>query len=418
MELRPASIEFAPEIFAFLKRNPSENGFENGYEDLNYESFFAYGIASMIAQSKGESLKPGYVPQTHCFLFDGRKVIGYFKVRHCLTRALRGYAGHIGFMIDRDHRGKGYAKIGLSMALDYLRSLPDFDDEYILLDCNKDNLPSFFTQLSCGGVLYKVDDHVAHFLFKGKEEIFLDPPVLSFEPLDESKTAGDKSKLLPGKMIVCFFEEAIEKMKENAQIEPILTLKGENSLTIYHVKGTDVCLMPGRIGGAACAGFAEEAISCGVNRILFLGGCGVLKDIPVGTFLVVKEALRQEGFSYSYLPSGLRAKANKAMMKHMESKLEELGYPYEEVTTWTTDAFYRESTPMIEKMKELGADTVEMEQAGMIALAMYRGIDYGALLYSGDDLSKEEYDKRGWNHRLETRRQMIDVALKILEDLA
>ena len=51
---------------------------------------------------------------------------------------------------------------------------------------------------------------------------------------------------------------------------------------------------------------------------------------------------------------------------------------------WTTDALFRETTDRIAQRKADGAKIVEMEQAGCIAVAQYRGFDYGALIYGGD----------------------------------
>ena len=57
-----------------------------------------------------------------------------------------------------------------------------------------------------------------------------------------------------------------------------------------------------------------------------------------------------------------------------------------------------------------------MEQAGLIAMTTYRAIEYGALLYAGDDLSKEEYDKRGWSDRKDVRRGMVDILIETMKN--
>ena len=348
MELIEACKEYAPEIFAFLKRNHSENGFENGFEDWNYESFFAYGIASMINDSLGVGLKPGHVPQTHCFLVEEKEIIGYFKIRHALTPALRASgAGHIGYIIDKGHRGHGYAKIGLRLSLEKLKAMPDFDDEYILLGCKDWNIASLKTQLACGGKLFKVENGENYVMFPLEEAG--SAPILDFKPESNSYTSMDvRMKTLPSKMVICFFAEVIKAMLEEGIIEPLLVLHGELDVPVYHVKGTDICLLPGIVGGAATGGYAEECIQQGVNKILFAGGAGTLLENPVGALFVVEEAIRDEGYSYHYLPAGIKAKANRGVMKRIEQTLKEKGIPSRRGLTWTTDAFYRESKEMVD----------------------------------------------------------------------
>ena len=416
MELIEASKEFAPEIFAFLKKNHSENGFENGFEDWNYESFFAYGIASMINESLGIGLKPGHVAQTHCFLVEGKEVIGYFKIRHSLTPALRASAaGHIGYMIDRDHRGHGYAKVGLRLAIEKLKAMPDFDDEFILLGCRETNIASLKTQLACGGRLFKVENGENFVMFPLEEDEAA--PILDFKPESNSFTTMDTREThLPSKMIICFFADVIKSLLEEGSIEFLLTLHGETDVPIYHFKGTDVCLMPGIVGGPATGGYAEECIQQGVKKILFAGGAGTLLDNPVGALFVEEEAIRDEGYSYHYLPPLIKAKANRSVMKRIEKTLEEKGIPSKRCRSWTTDAFYRESKEIVALRKSQGAELVEMEQAGLIAMTTYRAVEYGALLYAGDDLSKDEYDKRLWNKRTDIRRGMVDLLLETMKN--
>lgn len=44
-------------------------------------------------------------------------------------------------------------------------------------------------------------------------------------------------------------------------------------------------------------------------------------------------------------------------------------------------------------MKDESAKIVEMEQAGCVAIAQYRGFDYVALIY-GADVSQDEWSNR------------------------
>ncbi|MCR5115479.1 MAG: GNAT family N-acetyltransferase, partial [Bacteroidales bacterium] len=45
-------------------------------------------------------------------------IVGQFRIRHYLNEALRTGAGHIGYFIAKEFRGKGYATEGLRQTLE------------------------------------------------------------------------------------------------------------------------------------------------------------------------------------------------------------------------------------------------------------------------------------------------------------
>lgn len=57
--------------------------------------------------------------------------------------------------------------------------------------------------------------------------------------------------------------------------------------------------------------------------------------------------------------------------------------------------------------KEEGCLTVEMESAGMMAVAQFRGVVLGQVLYGGDDLSCLEWDERSWQSRTAIREKLF-----------
>jgi len=51
-----------------------------------------------------------------------------------------------------------------------------------------------------------------------------------------------------------------------------------------------------------------------------------------------------------------------------------------------------------------------MEAAGFLAVAQYRHVLLGQILYGGDDLSGETWDNRGWHSRGEIRENLFWLA--------
>lgn len=156
------------------------------------------------------------------------------------------------------------------------------------------------------------------------------------------------------------------------------------------------------------AGLLEETIAFGCRKFIACGGCGVLeKDITAGNLIVVSGAIRDEGVSHHYLPLDREVTANEVAVNLLVKILSKRGVPYRLGKTWTTDAPYRETPNKIAKRKEDGCLTVEMESAGMLAVAQFRDVILGQVLYGGDDLSGSEWDNCAGQSRDEIRESLF-----------
>jgi uridine phosphorylase len=101
----------------------------------------------------------------------------------------------------------------------------------------------------------------------------------------------------------------------------------------------------------------------------------------------------------------------------MEATLRTRGIPYRVGKTWTTDGPYRETRDKIAMRREEGCIVVEMEAAGLMAVAQYRGAILGQVLYGGDDLSGGEWDHRDWQTREDVREQLFWLAAEACLEL-
>ncbi|MBQ0168031.1 MAG: nucleoside phosphorylase [Treponema sp.] len=238
-------------------------------------------------------------------------------------------------------------------------------------------------------------------------------PVAKINP--ENLTCGEKWPA--DKLIITFFSEALNKLLEEKRIEVFTHIGGENPFDIYRfVDAPDILILLGQIGCPACAGNLDAFQAFGIKKVMFCGGGGVLdRSIKVGEFLVVEGAIRDEGFSYHYLPPARVVNANPAVVKRITGYLDEKGFTYLTGLCWTTDAMLRETADRIELRKSEGAKIVEMEQAGCLAVAQFRGFDYGAIIYGGDDVAGDEWDDRGWGHRYGIRFNLIMLCKELVK---
>ena len=60
----------------------------------------------MISYEHPVNMPDWFVPETYYYLWDEGRLVGEFRIRHHLTEALKSGAGHIGYSIRRDERGK------------------------------------------------------------------------------------------------------------------------------------------------------------------------------------------------------------------------------------------------------------------------------------------------------------------------
>ena len=194
---------------------------------------------------------------------------------------------------------------------------------------------------------------------------------------------------------------------------------------VYEVKYKEkrFALYKARLGAPACVGSFEDLIPMGAKRIILLGNCGVLdKSIEDCGIIIPTKAIRDEGTSYHYAPPSDYIDVNKKYIPEFIEVLNACGYPYVTGTTWTTDAFYRETRSKVNRRKEMGAICVEMECAAMQAMCDYRGVEFFEFLYAGDNLDLSPWDPRSLSgtSRLEDKEKIamlaFELAVKIEEE--
>ena len=109
-------------------------------------------------------------------------------------------------------------------------------------------------------------------------------------------------------------------------------------------------------------------------------------------------------------PADRKAVPAAAAVEAIVATLEDHGVPHVAGATWTTDALYRETRGKLERRVAAGCLTVEMEAAAFFAVAAFRNVTFGQLLYAGDDLSGATWDERGWDEHTDGRERLFRLA--------
>jgi len=243
-------------------------------------------------------------------------------------------------------------------------------------------------------------------------------PILEFDDNKEAiinpgTWAGEPFKT--NKLVITFFPEVIEKLAAEGRIVPERRIGGENPILLYRFADENILITLGAVGCPSCAGNLDLFHAMGISSVMFCGGGGVLdKNIEVGQILVVDGAIRDEGFSYHYIEPSRYIYTEPEVTEKIIRYLEAHSISYIRGLTWTTDAVFRETKDKVKQRKAEGAKIVEMEQAGCIAVAQYRGFSYGALIYGGDDVSSKEWSDRGWRSRDGIRFDLVTLCKKLV----
>lgn len=243
-------------------------------------------------------------------------------------------------------------------------------------------------------------------------------PILEFDPTPIAiiEPSNILPKLdIPEHCVLCFFNDVIKALHAAGELilRPDIHLSSEIGINpVYQLKGSELLVVHPGVGAPLAVGFLEELIAYGCSRFIACGGAGVLvQDVAVGEVFVPDEAVRDEGASYHYLPASRTVAAHSAALQAIDQVLNQHNIPHRVGKTWTTDGLYRETAQKMANRLAEGCLTVEMESAAFFAVAQFRQIIFGQLLYGGDDLSGDQWDSRDWHKAKGAREKLFRLAV-------
>ncbi|MCR5724073.1 MAG: GNAT family N-acetyltransferase [Treponema sp.] len=152
MELRKLNTQDAYAQWEYTTALPAdENGFTNPYTGISYDEYIEKALPTLLSHEHPVDMPDWFVPETYYYLWDGDCLVGEFRIRHHLTEVLKNGAGHIGYSIRKDKRGKGYGTIGLKLTVQIAKNIIPEDEIYLRV--NKDNIPSQKVMLNNGAYI-------------------------------------------------------------------------------------------------------------------------------------------------------------------------------------------------------------------------------------------------------------------------
>ena len=166
LELRKMNYEDVVAQWKYVTALPAdENGFTNPYEGVSFEEYRDKVLPELMMHEHPVNMPDWFVPDTFYYLWEDGTLLGEFRIRHYLTDALKTGAGHIGYSIRKEYRGKGYGTKGLALTLELARKI--VPEEEIYLRVLKSNIPSFRVISRNGGYIAGEDD--THYFMRIKK---------------------------------------------------------------------------------------------------------------------------------------------------------------------------------------------------------------------------------------------------------
>lgn len=256
--------------------------------------------------------------------------------------------------------------------------------------------------------------------FDGEPEAIIEPGKI-IKPLAEMPTHG----------VITFFQDVIDHFVAQGLAQEIFAVQsemGRHPIYAFTPKATPaqadkppsrVALFHPGVGAPLAAGILEEIIALGCSNFVACGGAGVLDwQLALGHLVVPTAAVRDEGTSYHYLPPSREVTPTPAVVDAIERVLQARKVEYVLGKTWTTDAIYRETRTRMALRRDEGCITVEMEAAALFAVAQFRQVQLGQILYCGDNLDADEWDGRGWQKHWSVREILVELAAEAVLAIA
>lgn len=173
---------------------------------------------------------------------------------------------------------------------------------------------------------------------------------------------------------VCLLDpdgDIVDRLRAADRAEPHLHWPGYHT-TLYETElhGRSIGMLGRSVGASFAVLVAEQLFAAGCELLISVTSAGQI--VPQGKppyFVLIDEALRDEGTSYHYRPPSKYAALDSALREGLEGHFSSVPVPVHTGRAWTTDAPYRETETAIAAARDEGVLAVEMEAAALYAFA-------------------------------------------------
>lgn len=191
---------------------------------------------------------------------------------------------------------------------------------------------------------------------------------------------------------------------------------GSNTNNVYSYKNKFLIAIAA-LGGPAAAGVMEELGILGIRKFIACGSAGLIDhEIDSSAFMLVERAIRDEGTSFKYEKPAIYSYPDKDLTEALATFLHKHNFKFLRTTTWTTDAFFRETPTRIKNRKKQGATVVDMECSTWCSVAKFYGYKFVQLLYTSDITKQGEWAFKSVEERNNLKLQIIELMIDFVDE--
>jgi uridine phosphorylase len=256
------------------------------------------------------------------------------------------------------------------------------------------------------------------------------PPLLERKPLDESSVFAAANLLREARRQRHLPERPVPRiciLDPDGDLERHLRdtdrARADDTWACYHttlsrftLSERELGIVPFTVGAPFAVLVAEELMASGCELLINLTSAGRLAA-PAGlaAFMVIEQALRDEGTSYHYLPPARWSYLRSDLRARLTGLTLPNGPPILHGSTWTTDAPFRETATEVERHRTTGILAVEMEAAALYAMAEAKGYDVLCVAHLTNALGDEGDFEKGVSDGAEDALQVLGAVLRRLD---
>lgn len=161
----------------------------------------------------------------------------------------------------------------------------------------------------------------------------------------------------------------------------------------FELNGQSVGIIGCAVGASFAVLLAEQMFVSGCELLISITSAGTITPAPNNEqFIVIEEALRDEGTSYHYLPSAEPARIDRQLLDRLKPLQSDPEVSVGIGKSWTTDAPYRETSSAIKYAKQQQVTAVEMEAAALYAFARSRNKKVACFAHLTNTMATEGED--------------------------